>query len=215
MQVLHDAGVADAHGAVWLHTFPRVFGLVFKPVSFWYALRTDGSLAAIVAEVNNTFGERHAYVLPAPQWGRVQEARKVFHVSPFNPIDGHYRFRFFTCPAEAAGTAFRTIARVDLADAEGLRISTSVSGALEPLTRASLRQALWAVPWLSLGVIVRIHTQALQLWRKRVPFFRKPLPPAQAVSLAQAVPPRPMTVSPSPSPQSCDRVPVASLPSPP
>jgi uncharacterized protein len=195
MQLLQEAGVQDAHGAVWLHTLPRVFGLVFKPVSFWYALRIDGSLAAIVAEVNNTFGERHCYVLPAPQWGRTQEAQKVFHVSPFNPIDGHYRFRFFTCATHAPGATWRTVARVDLADAEGLRLSTSVSGALEPLTRAALRRALWAVPWLSLGVMVRIHAQALQLWRKRVPFFRKPVPPAQAVSLAQ-----PLSQGPAPAP---------------
>jgi DUF1365 family protein len=189
-RVLAEAGIVDADGAVWLHTLPRVFGLVFKPVSFWYALRRDGTLAAIVAEVNNTFGERHSYVLPAPQWGRTQVAEKVFHVSPFNPIDGVYHFRFFTQP-EAAAQPARTVARVDLVDEAGVRLGTSVSGTLAPCTPANLSAALWAVPWLSLGVLLRIHWQALGLWRKRVPFFRKPAPPAAAVTRARdlALPP--------------------------
>jgi len=56
-------GVDDADGEVWLQTYPRVLGYAFKPVSFWYCHRHDGTLAAIVAEVNNTFGERHCYLL--------------------------------------------------------------------------------------------------------------------------------------------------------
>jgi DUF1365 family protein len=55
------AGIADARGEVWLHCMPRVLGYAFKPVSFWYCHREDGTLAAIVVEVNNTFGERHCY----------------------------------------------------------------------------------------------------------------------------------------------------------
>ena len=61
--LLADHGIADAGGEVWLHTFPRVFGYVFNPVSFWFAHRSDGSLRAVVCEVNNTFGERHCYLL--------------------------------------------------------------------------------------------------------------------------------------------------------
>lgn len=89
-QLLHSEGIADADGEVWLHTFPRVLGYVFKPVSFWYAHRADGSLAAVLAEVNNTFGERHAYLLAGPDldWGREQVARKQFHVSPFCEVCG-------------------------------------------------------------------------------------------------------------------------------
>ena len=54
--LLQREGIDDATGEVWLQAFPRVLGHAFKPVSFWYAHRADGSLAAIVAEVNNTFG---------------------------------------------------------------------------------------------------------------------------------------------------------------
>ena len=62
-ELLAGEGIADADGEVWLHCIPRMFGFAFKPVSFWYAHRVDGTLAAIVVEVNNTFGERHCYLL--------------------------------------------------------------------------------------------------------------------------------------------------------
>ncbi len=162
----------EARGEVWLHTYPRVLGYVFKPVSFWYCHRSDGSLAAIVVEVNNTFGERHCYLLTGPElgWGRELAARKVFHVSPFCDVQGGYRFRFMR-------TASRTVARVDHDDAAGALLETSVSGALQPLSARSARAAFFGMPLMTLAVIARIHWQALQLWLKRVPFFRKPAPP--------------------------------------
>jgi uncharacterized protein len=178
--LLHSAGIADADGEVWLHTFPRILGYVFKPVSFWYAHRRDGSLAAILAEVNNTFGERHCYLLhePALAWGQGLQARKVFHVSPFLPVSGQYRFRFMR--AQDAQGQERTVARIELHDEPGLVLSTSVSGRLQPWSAALQRRVLLRMPLLTLGVMARIHWQALQLWRKRLPFFSKPAPPVPA-----------------------------------
>jgi uncharacterized protein len=180
-QLLAREGIADADGEIWLHTMPRVLGYVFKPVSFWYAHRADGTLAAIVAEVNNTFGERHCYLLAGPQlaFGRELSARKVFHVSPFCRTEGSYVFRFMrTDLAEAAQGSGRTVARIDHFDPEGATLlQTSVSGQVAPLTRASLRGALLRMPLVTLGVIARIHWQALGLWLSRVPFVRKPAPP--------------------------------------
>jgi DUF1365 family protein len=176
-EVLAAEGVHDADGEVWLQCYPRVLGYVFKPVSFWYAHRRDGSLAAIVAEVNNTFGERHCYLLTGPElrWGVELQARKVFHVSPFCDVQGRYRFRFLR-------TAERTVARVDHDDDEGPLLLTSVSGQLAPLTGAAVRAAFFGRPLMTLGVIARIHWQALRLWRKRVPFFSKPVPPQSFVT---------------------------------
>ena len=182
-------GIVDAVGEVWLHSYPRVLGFAFKPVSFWYCHRPDGSLAAVVVEVNNTFGERHCYLLngPALAFGRELEAGKVFHVSPFCSVAGTYRFRFMrndlSPVAGAARTcAPRTVARIDHHDADGLLIQTSVSGELKPLTPATLRAAFFGVPLMTLGVIVHIHWQALMLWRKQVPFFRKPEPPSAFIT---------------------------------
>jgi DUF1365 family protein len=182
---LLDAEGLAAEGEIWLQTFPRVLGYVFNPVSFWYCHRADGSLAAIVAEVNNTFGERHCYLLrPDPgqtaiAWGQELRAGKAFHVSPFCRVDGGYRFRFLRT---ARAGVERIVARVDHDDAHGPLLLTSVAGTLQPLTPATARRALAAHPLHSVGVIARIHWQALQLWRKRVPFFSKPAPPIEGVT---------------------------------
>ena len=170
--LLAAEGVHDAGGEVWLQTYPRVLGYVFKPVSFWYCERADGTLAAIVAEVNNTFGERHCYLLSGPQlgWGTEQTARKVFHVSPFCDVQGRYRFRFMRTPD-------RVVARVDHDDDQGALLETSLSGRLAPLTPAAARAAFFGMPLMTLSVVARIHWQALKLWTKRVPFFSKPAPP--------------------------------------
>ena len=181
-ELLARQGIDGADGEVWLHCYPRVLGFAFKPVSFWYCHRADGTLRAIVAEVNNTFGERHCYVLDAPHYGVEQRADKVFHVSPFNPVLGHYRFRFMR---SVHGEPARTVAHVDYYDdasADAAVLQTSVSGTLQTLTPAVLRRALWRYPAMTLGVVLHIHTQALRLWLKNVPFFRKPAPPQAFVS---------------------------------
>ncbi|ARN23181.1 DUF1365 domain-containing protein [Piscinibacter gummiphilus] len=177
-ELLAREGIADAAGEVWLHCYPRVLGHTFKPVSFWYCHRTDGSLAAVVVEVNNTFGERHCYLLTGPglAFGRELQATKVFHVSPFCRVAGTYRFRFMR-----TGEG-RTVVRIDHDDEQGALLQTSVSGHLEPLDTRSLRAAFFGMPLMTLGVIVRIHWQALRLWVKRVPFFRKPEAPKAFVT---------------------------------
>ncbi|MFZ4623030.1 MAG: DUF1365 domain-containing protein [Rhodoferax sp.] len=173
-ELLATEGITDAQGEVWLHCYPRVLGFSFKPVSFWYCHRPDGRLRAVLVEVNNTFGERHCYLLDAPKYGVEQRAAKVFHVSPFCPVEGGYRFRFMLTPDRQ-----RTVARVDFDDASGPLIQTSVSGALEPLNPRSVRRALLRYPAMTLGVVLRIHWQALKLFVKKAPFFRKPVPPVR------------------------------------
>ena len=87
-ELLESENIHDAKGEIWLQTFPRVLGYTFKPVSFWYCHRPDNSLAAILAEVHNTFGERHCYLLPEPKFGRTEHAHKIFPVSPFGDVKG-------------------------------------------------------------------------------------------------------------------------------
>ena len=180
-ELLQAEGIDDALGEVWLHCYPRVLGYTFKPVSFWYCHRINGSLRAIVVEVNNTFGERHCYLLDAPQYGAELQARKVFHVSPFCEVSGSYRFRFLRTPATATDEA-RTVARIDYDDADGPLINTSVGGVLHPITAETLRRALWGYPVMTMAIMARIHWHALRLWLKRVHFHRKPKAPAAPVT---------------------------------
>ena len=163
-------GVLDADGEAWLHCYPRVWGFTFKPVSFWYCHRADGSLRAILVEVNNTFGERHCYLLDAPRLGAELGADKVFHVSPFAAVEGAYRFRFMVTPQRD-----RTVARVDWHDALGPVLQTSVSGRLEPICVRNLRRAAWGYPLMTVALVARIHWQALQLWRSAFLSFANPL----------------------------------------
>jgi uncharacterized protein len=174
-ELLQSEGIADATGEVWLHCYPRVFGYTFKPVSFWYCHRADGTLRAIVVEVNNTFGERHCYLLDKPVFGVEQTASKVFHVSPFNHVEGSYRFRFMASDNN-------TLARVDYDDATGPLLETSISGELETLTQKNIRKALWRYPMMTFGVIARIHWQAFKLWQKRLTYVTKPTPPDDFVT---------------------------------
>jgi DUF1365 family protein len=185
--LLAEAGIDDATGEIWLHTFPRVLGYVFNPVSFWFAHRADGALRAVVCEVNNTFGERHCYLLAHDDGrpladGETLQARKVFHVSPFCRVEGSYRFRFLLRKDSGAGRPPHWVGRVDYHDPAGPLLMTSISGALVALDERVLARALFAYPAFTLGVMARIHWQALRLWLKRVPFHTKPEPPSLPVT---------------------------------
>ena len=188
--VLAHHGLSDLQGEVWLLTFPRVFGFVFKPVSFWFCHQTDGKLGAVLAEVNNTFGERHCYLLESVRFGQSCEAEKVFHVSPFCPVRGRYRFRFMSTPSGSPeGAAPRVVARIEYfsdVTAQDPVLVTSISGELMTLTASTRRRAIAAYPAMTAMVVARIHWQALKLWMRRSPFYRQPPAPDRAVTLVAA-----------------------------
>lgn len=185
-RLLRGADVTTADGEIVLQTFPRLLGYVFNPISVWYCFDRAGALRAAICEVNNTFGERHNYVV-AHEDGRAIStsdwliAKKVFHVSPFCEVRGYYRFRFEQTFAADAAREARSFSQIDFFDGasdDDKLIVTTMHGTPQPLTSASARNAFFTYPLMTLGVIARIHWQALKLWRKNVPFFTKPAPPA-------------------------------------
>ena len=103
-------------------------------------------------------------------------------MSPFCALEGSYRFRFLRTDLQPGARAPRTVVRIDHDDADGPVIQTSVSGHLQPLTASALRAAFFATPLMTLFVVARIHWQALRLFARRVPFFRKPQAPSAFVT---------------------------------
>ncbi len=177
-ELLARERVTGCDGEIVLQAFPRVLGYVFNPITVWYCHDRDGKLRAALAEVRNTFGEYHNYLV-AHEDGRAitaddwLHAKKIFHVSPFCDVKGHYRFRF-----EQHGE--RAFAQIDYfdgtSDADKL-IVTTVHGSPAPLTSNAAAKAFFNHPLMTFGVVARIHWQALKLWLKRVPYFSKPAPP--------------------------------------
>ena len=171
-------GLADVvPGEVVLHTMPRMFGYVFNPVSFWFCHDHLGRLRVVLAEVSNTFGERHNYLIHHRDLRPIASddvlgARKVFHVSPFFPVSGEYRFRF-----DDRGAGYSVA--IDYLDEGCRQLVTRISGRAQPLDGRALRRWLLRQPWSTLSVIVRIHVQAARLWLRKVRFFRKPPPPLE------------------------------------
>ncbi len=184
-KTLQDNHIDDVDGEIWLQTFPRVLGYVFNPVSFWICTSKNGQVRAVLAEVNNTFGERHCYLLhhdsrESIQSGQTFISKKVFHVSPFCDVRGEYHFRFLF-PQDSRSQR-NIVCRIELHE-DGLPlINTSISGVSQPLSKAALYLAFLRFPLMSLGVIGRIHWQALKLWSKGVPFHSKPKPPELEVT---------------------------------
>ena len=176
----HDVA---ADGQIVLYAFPRVLGYVFNPVSFWVCHDRAGAVRAVLCEVCNTFGERHNYLLAHRDGrplasGETLAADKAFHVSPFCEVKGRYAFRFHF-------DAERWVARIDYFDddrsGEPL-LETWISGVAAALEPRAARGLLRRYPLFTLGVVARIHWQALRLFAKRVPFFTKPDPPSTATT---------------------------------
>jgi len=154
----------------------RLLGYVFNPVSFYYAYDVQGMLRSIIAEVNNTFGERYLYVLADaerdPSEDReaaVFRAAKRLHVSPFLSTNAHYEFRF-TPVGERLSVFIREC------EGDTAMLDTHLWGKRSPLDDRALAALALRHPLSTLRVTAAIHWQAVLLWRKGVPLYAHPGP---------------------------------------
>ena len=177
--VLRSHGV-ELEGDILLLAQPRVLGHVFNPVSFWLCHNATGDICAVISEVTNTFGDRHSYlchhddlrpILPTD----TLSAQKIFHVSPFQPIDGNYVFRFDIRPDKIG-------IWIDL-QIPGGGVMANLIGQRRPLRTVDILRALLRRPFGSRRVLGLIHWQAFKLWRKGAKYRKRPSPPETEVSL--------------------------------
>lgn len=176
---LAAAGIAHG-GPVRMLTMPRVLGHGFNPLTVYFCHRKDGTLSALLYEVTNTFGERHAYLIPVVAEEPVvrQGCAKEFYVSPFMDMDLSYSFRIRP-PDETVRV------QVDTHDAEGLVLAASFLGRRRRLSDAGLLEAWLGHPWMSLGVLAAIHWEALRIWLKGGRLRPRPAPPARRVTVVE------------------------------
>jgi len=186
-RLLARQGVALPAGRLQLLCHPRTFGHVFDPVAWWFAYHPDGELGLVLAEVTSTFGDRDVYVLdtlePGPNGTVRASADKRLHVSPFLPVDG-LRYQFVIRPpgAEPGG---RTLVHMEVEDADGVVLDATQRVELTPMHSRTVLGALVRFPFVSLRSLAWIHAHAVLLWRKGVPFHRRPEPPAGALRVRE------------------------------
>lgn len=178
-QVLAQHGL-NYSGQILLLTQPRVLGHVFNPVSFWLCYDAGGALRVVIAEVSNTFGDRHSYLCHRDDRAPITRediitAQKIFHVSPFQPIAGGYQFRFDITPD-------RIGIWIDFDASAEYGLLATLTGRLAPLTNRGILAMMLRRPFGSRRVLALIHWQALKLYVKGARYHPHTAPPAQEVS---------------------------------
>ncbi|MCZ4099204.1 DUF1365 domain-containing protein [Streptomyces sp. SID13666] len=160
-------GVEPPGGRVLMLTAARVFGHVFNPLTVYWCHRSDGSTACVVAEVHNTYGERHCYLLRPDTAGRAGTA-KDFYVSPFFPVDGEYRMQL---PEPGARLALT----VHLERAGTRPFTATLRGERRPATTAGLLRTTVRHPWSTATVSALIRMHGVLLYLRGLPV--RPRPP--------------------------------------
>ncbi|GLS18218.1 DUF1365 domain-containing protein [Labrys miyagiensis] len=175
---LAEAGLPITDGPIRVLTMPRILGCAFNPLSLFFCYRPDGELAAIVYEVHNTFGQRHAYLIPAePEAdGTLRQAcAKDFYVSPFMAMDLAYAFQL-SPPDEKLALLIR------VSDDKGLLLTAAHSARRVAFGDAALLRAFLGHPLQVIRVLGGIHWEALRLWLKGLRVKPRPPPPARPVT---------------------------------
>lgn len=168
---LRTQGIEPDGGAIRMLASARVFGYVFNPLTVFWCYRASGDLQCVIAEVHNTYGERHCYLLHTDPAGRAS-VPKAFYVSPFNDVDGQYRMRL---PAPDERLAVSIVLERD-----GHRpFIATMDGEKHPATVRNILAAALAVPAAPLLASALIRFQGVKLWARRLPVVKRPHHPSQ------------------------------------
>jgi hypothetical protein len=163
---LRSQGIEHDGGPIHMLTSARVFGYVFNPLTLFWCYRSSGELQCVVAEVHNTYGERHCYLLRTDPAGRAS-VPKAFYVSPFNDVDGQYRMKL---PAPGDRLAVSIIL-----EREGHRpFVATMDGRRHPATVRNILAAAIRVPAAPLLVSALIRVQGIKLWARHLPVVARP-----------------------------------------
>ncbi|MFS2324204.1 DUF1365 family protein [Brucella sp. H1_1004] len=177
-RAMDAAGVMPDGGAVRLLTMPRILGWAFNPLSVFFCYNRGGDLVAILWEVDNTFRQRHGYLIPVENDsnGRiVQSCDKAFYVSPF--MDMKLRYEFEVSPPKD-----KLSIRINSFDDEGLVMTARHLARRIELTDAALLRAFFSIPFLTLKVVGGIHWEALKIWLKGIGLRKRPQPPHEPIT---------------------------------
>ena len=180
---LAAAGIDTGGGAIRLLTMPRILGYGFNPISVFFCHRPDGTLAALLYEVTNTFRERHSYLVATAdaENGAVrQTAEKRFFVSPFMDRDLTYDFT-----VRPPGDAVSVV--VSVRRGETPILTAGFSGARRPLTDAQLLRAFVTHPLLTWKVTAGIHWEALKMMLKGARYRHRGPKPVRPVTAGHPV----------------------------
>lgn len=157
-----------------LITVPRYFCYVFNPVSFYICYRADNTIYCVAAEVNNTYGERHLYILNKKAVSGLDiDARyvipKEFFVSPYNGVVGEYEFLFSVNNQDLD-------IRINVLNQDKPFLTTHMLGESKPMSNANLVKTVLSFPLSPLLTMIRIALQSIQLKRKSLKPLMKPKP---------------------------------------
>jgi uncharacterized protein len=186
-QQLHAAQLRTG-GAIRLLSMPRILGYAFNPLSIYFCHHPDGGLQAILYEVNNTFGERHGYLVAVDESEREerqirQRCVKQLHVSPFLAMEMAYGF--CVQPPHADRKGLRVAVTVE--DAQGAVLTARFDARRHALNDAALVRVFFTHPLLTLKVMASIHWEALQLWLKGMRLYRRPPAPTRDVTIVESM----------------------------
>lgn len=158
---LATQGIDLQGGRVLMLAHAKVLGHVFNPVTVFWCHRPGGALECVVAEVHNTYGERHCYLLRPDEHG-VASTRKQFYVSPFLPMGGTYTMHI-SPPDE------RLDVRIELHDGHRTLLSAALAGKQLPATRRQVGRMVLRRPLVTHRVSALIRRHGVALWLRRVP----------------------------------------------